>query len=134
MLRVLDVDTVGAMPWSPRTVARLCALVALPVLVVFAASPASATPVSWPDPEAMSTLYAIGFFVGIPAVIGAVIALLTMAPSLTGGPRYRPDQPWYAEPEHFGTLPAATTAEATACEAGPSSAMDTQGGGARGSW
>lgn len=122
------------MAWSLGTVARRCALLALPVLVVFAASPASATPDSWPDPEPMSTLYAIGFFVGIPAALFAVIALLTLAPSSARGPRYRPDLPWYAEPEHFGTLPAARTSEAMAAEVGPTSAIDTQGGGARGSW
>ncbi len=118
---------------SCRTVARLCALGAL-VLLVLVASPASATPDSWPEPEPMSTLYAIGIFVGVPAALTAVIALLTAAPSIAKGPRYRPDLTWYAEPEHFGTLPAPRTSEATALEAGPSSAVDTQGGGARGRW
>ncbi|MDQ3628159.1 MAG: hypothetical protein M3419_05020 [Actinomycetota bacterium] len=122
------------MAWSPRTVARRCALVALPVLVVLTSSPASATPASWPEPEPMSTLSAIAIFVGIPAALSAVIALLTSAPSLAKGPRYRPDLPWYAEPEHFGTLPAARTSEATAVETAPSSAIDAQGGGAHGRW
>ena len=82
----------------------------------------------------MSTLYAIGFFVGIPAALFVVISLLTMAPSVAKGPRYRPGLPWYAEAEQFGTLPAATTSEASALEVGPSSQVQTQGGGARGRW
>ena len=122
------------MAWSPRSVARLGTLFVLPLLAVLTASPASATPASWPEPEPMSTLYAIGFFVGIPAVLFAVIALLTMAPSVARGPRYRPGLPWYAEAERFGTLPAAATSEATAVEAAPSSQLQARGGGAGGSW
>lgn len=120
---------------SSRTAARVCALLALPILVVLAASPASAEPpLGWPEPEPTSTLSAILFFVGIPVALGAVIALLTMAPSVAKGPRYRPGLPWYAEAEQFGTLPAATSSEQPAVGAGTGSQVETPGGGARGRW
>lgn len=57
----------------------------------------------------MSTLHVILFFAGIPLLAIVVISLLVMAPSLARGPRYRPGQPWDAEPEWFGApgdLPA----------------------------
>lgn len=122
------------MAWSSRTCARLGALLAVPVLAALTASPASATPAGWPEPEPMSTLYAIGLFVGGPAALFVVIALLTMAPSVVKGPRYRPGLPWYAEAERFGTLPAAAASDAPPPGAAPSSGMATQGGGARGGW
>src|SRR6185295_12298860 len=60
------------------------------------------TPATWQDPEPMSTLHAILFFVGLPLLIFSLITLLVMAPSLAKGPRYRPSQQWDAEAEWFG--------------------------------
>jgi hypothetical protein len=57
------------------------------------------TPTTWTDPAPMSTLHAILFFVGIPALIVAVISLLVVTPSLVKGQRYRPGREWGAEPE-----------------------------------
>lgn len=50
----------------------------------------------------MSTLHVVLFFAGIPVLAIVVISLLVMAPSLARGPRYRPGQPWDADPEWFG--------------------------------
>jgi len=60
------------------------------------------TPTTWPDPDPMSTLEALLFFVGFPLGLALVIALLVMAPSVAKGPRYRPGLPWWADPEWFG--------------------------------
>ena len=37
-------------------------------------------------------------FVGIPALVIAVVALLVFAPSIANGPRYRPGLSWWAPP------------------------------------
>ncbi|TDD28457.1 hypothetical protein E1218_07175 [Kribbella turkmenica] len=37
-------------------------------------------------------------FVGIPALVLAVVALLVFAPSIANGPRYRPGLSWWAPP------------------------------------
>ncbi len=67
-----------------------------------AATPAAAdTPTTWEKPPAMSTLEALLIFVGIPAGLFVVIALLVMAPSVAKGPRYRPGLSWWADPEWF---------------------------------
>lgn len=120
---------------SSRLVARVGAVAAVAVLAVLHASPASAgVPLGWPEPEPMSVLHAIGLFVGVPVALSVAIALFTIAPSLRQGSGHRPGLPWYAEPEQFGTLPVATTAEATAVEAGSGSQLEPAGGGAHGSW
>lgn len=41
-------------------------------------------------------------FVGIPALILAVLALLVFAPSIADGPRYRPGLSWWAPPVWIG--------------------------------
>jgi hypothetical protein len=60
------------------------------------------TPATWKNPPPMSTLHALLLFVGVPAALFIVITLLVMAPSIVRGPRYRPGQQWFAEPEWFG--------------------------------
>jgi hypothetical protein len=60
------------------------------------------TPATWQNPPPMSTLHALLLFVGVPAALFVGITLLVMAPSIVRGPRYRPGQHWYAEPEWFG--------------------------------
>jgi Domain of unknown function (DUF5130) len=99
-----------------RAVLRLGAVSLIASALVGVAGPASAdTPESWPDAEPMSTLEALLVFVGVPAGLFALIALLVVAPSLARGPRYRPGMTWLARSEQFGAqpeLPARTEADA----------------------
>jgi hypothetical protein len=75
-------DLIGALPHAHRLLAD--------------------TPATWRNPPPMSTLHALLLFVGVPAGLFVVITLLVMAPSIVRGPRYRPGQQWFAEPEWFG--------------------------------
>ncbi|TCC55260.1 hypothetical protein E0H73_35565 [Kribbella pittospori] len=81
-------------------------------------------------------------FVGIPALVIAVVALLVFAPSIAKGPRYRPGLSWWAppvwingpapakpDPAHLPELPGAPGTPATA---GTGVARTT--GGASASW
>jgi len=114
----------------PRAALRIGALVA-PVLLlaVAAAAPASAdTPTSWPDSEPMSTMELLLIFVGIPAGLSLLIALLVLAPSIARGPRYRPGVTWLAQSEQFGAQSSARArtdadAEADAAESAGSEAF-----------
>ena len=86
-----------------RAVLRLAAVIVPASALVAVAVPASAdTPNSWPDAEPMSTLDALLVFVGIPAGLFTLIALLVVAPSVARGPRYRPGLTWLAHSEQFG--------------------------------
>jgi hypothetical protein len=67
----------------------------------------------------MSTLHGLLVFVGIPLLAIVVITLLTMAPSLAKGPRYRPGQEWDARPEQFGAQPIGSSIPGRQIEAGP---------------
>jgi hypothetical protein len=80
-------------------------------------------------------------FVGIPALVVAVLALLVFASSIAQGPRYRPGLSWWAppvwingpsatkpDPASLPQLPAGTTPAA----AGTGVARTT--GGASASW
>ena len=71
------------------------------------------TPATWPNPPPMSTLHALLLFVGVPAALFVGITLLVMAPSIVRGPRYRPGQQWFAEPEWFGAPTNRSTGTAT---------------------
>ncbi|MGC4943418.1 hypothetical protein [Kribbella sp. DT2] len=81
-------------------------------------------------------------FVGIPALIIAVIALLVFASSIAQGPRYRPGLSWWAppvwingpvatkpDPANLPELPAGSTPTATAA-----SGVARSTGGASASW
>ena len=81
-------------------------------------------------------------FVGIPALVIAVLALLVFASSIANGPRYRPGLSWWAppvwingptatkpDPAHLPELPAAP---GTTASAGTGVARST--GGASASW
>lgn len=50
----------------------------------------------------MDTLQSIGVFVGIPAGLFVIIALLVVAPSWGRDPRYRPGMDWTADPAWLG--------------------------------
>jgi hypothetical protein len=87
-------------------------------------------------------------FVGIPALVVAVVALLVFAPSIASGPRYRPGLSWWAPPVWIGgpsSRPATTDApELTAGDPAGDAADDTPAtastgvarttGGASASW
>lgn len=83
-------------------------------------------------------------FVGIPALVVAVVALLVFAPSIATGPRYRPGLSWWAPPVWIGgpssrpaptdapELAAGGEADDTPATAGTGVARTT--GGASASW
>jgi hypothetical protein len=50
----------------------------------------------------VSTLQTLGLFVGVPAALFIVIALLCTAPSWGRDPRYRPGLTWTADPSWIG--------------------------------
>ena len=82
--------------------ATLGALAAVPLLL---ASPAFALHrEAGDDPgQGMSAVATILVYIGIPAAIFCVIALLVLAPSIARGNRYRPHQlSWWAAPVWFG--------------------------------
>lgn len=94
-------------------------------------------------------------FVGIPAVVAGVLALLIFGSSARRGPRYRPGRPFAFTPVWFTAAPGAAQAEPelpaiptggrhrgqlSAADTGADSAADvtappaTKKGGARGTW
>jgi hypothetical protein len=82
----------------------------------------------------MSTLHAILLFVGVPALIVAVISLLVVAPSLARGPRYRPGQEWDAQPEWLGGGESEPSTEGRQLTTGEDSDADPDPGGASARW
>ncbi len=105
-----------------RTTLRVTAVLAPTAITLGGMAPAVADrPITWPDPEPMSTLHALLLYVGVPAGLFVLIALLVMAPSVTKGPRYRPGLSWWATPEWFGGPPARHSDDRPALERGPSS-------------
>ncbi len=81
-------------------------------------------------------------FVGIPALVIAVVALLVFASSIAQGPRYRPGLSWWAppvwingpvttkpDPANLPELPAGSTPSATAARG-----VARSTGGASASW
>ena len=82
--------------------ATLGSLAAVPLLL---ASPAFALHRDAGDDPGpgMSAVATILVYIGIPAAVFAVIALLVLAPSIARGNRYRPHQlSWWAAPVWFG--------------------------------
>ena len=77
--------------------------------------------------EGISDLAALLIYVGIPALLFLVIALLVMAPSMARGPRYRPGLGWWAAPVWFN---GPDEADAAVRRATPT----TEGGGASARW
>lgn len=79
-------------------------------------------------------------FVGIPALVLAVLALLVFASSIAQGPRYRPGLSWWAPPVWIGGPTATKPDPATLPQlpAGPTTATATgvarTTGGASASW
>jgi hypothetical protein len=90
-----------------RRAARAAAVLTIPLVSIAAVAPASAAPpVSWNQPEGLSTLDTLLLIVGAPLALMVVITLLVMAPSIAKGTNQRTHVPWYAEPMTFGTTPA----------------------------
>ncbi|MDQ3417035.1 MAG: hypothetical protein M3474_08110 [Actinomycetota bacterium] len=86
-----------------RTVARLGSPAAVGLASLCLASPAAAsTPTAWPDADPVSTLRALLIFGGIPLALGALIALLTLAPRIARGSAHSNSRSWWGEPLWFG--------------------------------
>jgi F0F1-type ATP synthase membrane subunit c/vacuolar-type H+-ATPase subunit K len=79
--------------------------------------------------QGLSAITTILVFVGIPAALFVLIAVLTLAPSMARGPRYRPGLGWWAAPVWFNGPEDADRAVRTAA-AHPT----TDGGGASARW
>lgn len=112
---------------------RSAAVVAAATVVllgsVVAGAPAYAANVDdGQDPgPGLSVLQTLLIFVGIPAGLFVVIALLVSAPSMARGPRYRPGLGWWAAPVWFNGPEDADNAVRTATPT-------VQGGGASARW
>ncbi|WP_328995935.1 hypothetical protein OG394_14860 [Kribbella sp. NBC_01245] len=81
--------------------------------------------------------HTVAVFVGIPALIVAVVALLVYASSIAKGPRYRPGLSWWAPPVWIGGPGDRTTTtapELTAGEAAAKTVVVQSPGGASASW
>ena len=50
----------------------------------------------------MSPLHALGWFLALPVLVYAVIALAVYVPSWIRSPKYRPGLSWWAEPVWIG--------------------------------
>ncbi len=77
--------------------------------------------------EGISNVAALLVYVGAPALLFLVIALLVMAPSMARGPRYRPGLGWWAAPVWFN---GPEDADAAVRRATPT----TDGGGTSARW
>ncbi len=77
--------------------------------------------------EGISNVAALLIYVGAPALLFLVIALLVMAPSMARGPRYRPGLGWWAAPVWFN---GPDDADAAVRRATPT----TDGGGTSARW
>ncbi len=77
--------------------------------------------------EGIGNVAALLIYVGAPALLFLVIALLAMAPSMARGPRYRPGLGWWAAPVWFN---GPEDADAAVRRATPT----TDGGGTSARW
>ncbi len=77
--------------------------------------------------EGIGNIEALLIYVGVPALLFLVIALLVMAPSMARGPRYRPGLGWWAAPVWFN---GPDDADAAVRRATPT----TDGGGSSARW
>lgn len=119
-----------------RTTLRTATLTAVTALLVLPASPALAAARllaagrdDGDDPgPGLDPVQTLLIYVGIPAALFLVIALLVSAPSMVKGPRYRPGVGWWAAPVWFN---GPDDAERAVRDAAGSSA---QGGGASARW
>jgi hypothetical protein len=75
--------------------------------------------------DAMTALEALGWFVALPLLVYAVVAVAVYARSWIRSPRYRPGLSWWAEPVWLGGGDLAAAAQAEPV---------VEGGGCRASW
>lgn len=123
-------DSVRRLRRALLTFSVACSLVLCAALV----TPATAdTPAAWDEPPDVSPLGFLLILVIIPLGIAAVLALLTVLPSLAGDRGYEPGQSWRGEAEWFGgpTKGVKSAAEVTP-EQIESRSKDT--GGTSASW
>jgi hypothetical protein len=113
---------------TTRTLARAGTVVVLTSAATLIASPAWAIPDDGAEPgTGLTVMETVLIYIGIPAALFAIIALLVWAPSLARGPRYRPGLSWAAEPVWFG---GPADAEAAVAAATP----NRDGGGTSARW
>lgn len=121
--------------WPRTGTARALRAAAVAVLVpvggVLLAAPATAQMLDDGEQpgEGLSAITTILVFIGIPAALFLVIALLSLAPSMARGPRYRPGLGWWAAPIWFNG-PEDTDRAVRTAAAHPT----TDGGGASARW
>ena len=99
-------------------------------LTAFLASPAFAEQRVYEgdDPgPGLTAVETLGLFVGIPALVIAVVFLLVFAGSGARGPRYRAGVAWHGDPQWWG-------APADGLVAADSALPTPDGGGARAHW
>ena len=120
------------LPVTRRTAATASALVlATGALTLLSAAPAIAEGQRLDDgevpTEGIGALETLLVYVGGPALLFLVIALLVLAPSAARGPRYRPGLGWWASPVWFNGPDDADAAVRRAV-------ATTDGGGASARW
>ena len=91
----------------------------------------------------LTVLETIAIYLGVPALVTALIFALVYVPSMVRGPRYRPGVSWWASPTWFrgsASAPAPATGSsptAVATAAGSAAAVvddSGEGGGASARW
>jgi hypothetical protein len=116
---------------TARTACRTAATVAGTALLMTVASPAWAE--FYDDGEqpgpGLGPIETLLLYVGAPAALFLLIALLVMAPSMARGPRYRPGLGWWAAPVWFNG-----PAEGQVEEAVRTAVPTAEGGGASARW
>jgi hypothetical protein len=73
----------------------------------------------------MNALEALTWYVAVPAVLCAVIAIAVYAPAWIRSPKYRPGLSWWADPVWFGGGALSDASSTTAVR---------EGGGCSASW
>jgi hypothetical protein len=104
------------------------ALLVLPATAAFATVPSNTHDDGDQPGSGLTVIQTLLIFVGIPALLFVVIAVLVSAPSAARGPRYRPGLGWWAAPIWFN---GPNDAERAVREAAGAS---SQGGGASARW
>lgn len=82
----------------------------------------------------VTVLQTIGVYALIPLAVYSVLALFTLWPKISRGPRYRPGQEWNYEPVWWTGNPDGVGQPTSPPAEGEVPARSTAHGGARGSW
>jgi hypothetical protein len=106
-----------------------------PLLLAPAASALALTRDAGDDPgPSLSVFQTLGYFVGIPVLIFALLAVLVYAPSMSQGPRYRPGWAWWHDAVWFSGPKGEDMAFADPGEGRDPADATTTGGGASARW